>query len=139
MYMVNPMGDHRDVVKWILHYLKGTFDSCICYVGQNLELVGAVDADFASDRDKEDLRLVCIVLTSDVMSWISRLQSMMALSIEEAEYMSTIHAFECLVKKLLAKFGVKQWEVVQQESVLHLLRMFCFMLKLNTSPCSIIL
>lgn len=111
-------------MKWILHYLKGTSDSSICYVDQNIELVGVIDADFVGDQ--EDLLLVCILLTSDVISWMSRLQSMKSLSIEEAEYMSTKQAFECLVKKLLAKFGVKQSEVVQRESLLHLAKNIVF-------------
>ena len=33
-YMSNPRKPHREAVKWILRYLKGTFDYALCF-GRN--------------------------------------------------------------------------------------------------------
>ena len=42
---------HWEAVKWILRYLKGSSDTCLCFTGASLKLQGYVDVDFASDID----------------------------------------------------------------------------------------
>ena len=37
---------HWEAVKWILRYLKGSSDTCLCFTCASLKLQGYVDADF---------------------------------------------------------------------------------------------
>ena len=62
-------------------------------LGQNL--VGYVDSDYAGDLDKR-CSTTCNVFTlaKGPVSWRSMLQSTVALSIIEAEYMAIIQAFK---------------------------------------------
>ena len=50
--MVNPGGEHWNVVKKILRYIKGTSDAGLCYGRSDFTIRGYVDSDFASDLDK---------------------------------------------------------------------------------------
>ena len=38
-------------MKWILRYLKGSSEICLCFSGEGLEVKGYVDADLAGDTD----------------------------------------------------------------------------------------
>ena len=49
--MSRPGKQHWEVVKWILRYLRGSLDTCLCFIGAILKLHGYVDADFAGDID----------------------------------------------------------------------------------------
>ena len=49
---MSRLGKQRwEAVKWILRYLKGSLNTCLCFTGANLKLQGYVDADFAGDID----------------------------------------------------------------------------------------
>ena len=48
-FMSRPGKQHWKVVKWILRYLKGSSDTCLCFTGASLKLQGYVNADFAGD------------------------------------------------------------------------------------------
>ncbi|RVW87666.1 Retrovirus-related Pol polyprotein from transposon TNT 1-94 [Vitis vinifera] len=50
-FMSRPGKQHWEAVKWILRYLKGSLDTCLCFTGASLKLQGYVDADFAGDID----------------------------------------------------------------------------------------
>ncbi|RVX18554.1 Retrovirus-related Pol polyprotein from transposon TNT 1-94 [Vitis vinifera] len=45
-FMSRPGKQHREAVKWILRYLKGSLDTCFCFTSASLKLQGYVDADF---------------------------------------------------------------------------------------------
>ena len=49
--MSKPRKQHWEVVKWILRYLKGSTDTCLCFTGASLKLQGYVDAELAGDID----------------------------------------------------------------------------------------
>ena len=51
-YMANLGKEHWQAVKWILRYLKGTFDVHLEFGRDKGELVGFVDSNFISDHDK---------------------------------------------------------------------------------------
>ena len=81
------------VVKWILRYLRGTTNKALCFGGSNIALKVYVDANMAGDR--ENMRST----TGDVftvggidISWVSKLQSVVALSTMEAEYVAATEA-----------------------------------------------
>ncbi|RVW77419.1 Retrovirus-related Pol polyprotein from transposon TNT 1-94 [Vitis vinifera] len=48
-FMSRPGKQHWEAVKWILRYLKGSLDTCLCFTGASLKLQAYVDADFAGD------------------------------------------------------------------------------------------
>ena len=50
-FMSRPGKQHWEAVKWILRYLKGSLDTCLCFTGASLKLQGYVDADLAGDID----------------------------------------------------------------------------------------
>ena len=52
-YMSSTNGEHQQVVKWILRYLKGTQNLCLRFGSSSLVVNDYVDTDYASQRDKE--------------------------------------------------------------------------------------
>ena len=50
-FMSRPGKQHWEAVKWILRYLKGSLDTCLCFIGASLKLQGYVNADFAGNID----------------------------------------------------------------------------------------
>ena len=50
-FMSRPGKQHWEAVKWILRYLKGSLDTCLCFTGASLKLQGYVNADFAGNID----------------------------------------------------------------------------------------
>eukprot|EP00253_Pinus_taeda_P003747 PITA_03747 len=92
-YMNNPGNEHWMAVKWILKYLKGTTNQALCFGGSNISLQGYVDADMTGDRDnrRSTTRYVFIVGGTRV-SWVSKIQSVVALSTTEVEYVAATEA-----------------------------------------------
>ncbi|KAF5951571.1 hypothetical protein HYC85_009515 [Camellia sinensis] len=97
-YMHDPGKDHWQAVKWILRYIHGTVNLGLKFerdnrLGQNLE--GYVDSDYAGDLDKRRSTTgYLFTLAKGPVSWRSTLQSTVALSITEAEYMAVTEAFK---------------------------------------------
>ena len=89
-YMANPGREHWNVVKRILRYIKGTSDVALYYGGSDLTVRGYVDSDFVGDLDKS--KSVVFILASGAVSWVSKLQSVVALSTTEAEYVAATQA-----------------------------------------------
>ena len=92
-FMSNPGKTHWEVVKWIMRYLRGTSNLCLVYdsSGSTSDIVGYTYFD--SDYDGDLLRrrsLTCYVFTlfRCAISWKATLQSIVALSTTEVEYMS---------------------------------------------------
>lgn len=53
-YLANPGKEHWSAVKWILRYLKGIVDVGLVYgnyIGDDCNVIGYADADFAKDLD----------------------------------------------------------------------------------------
>ena len=74
--------------KHILRYLKGTIDYGIKdEANKKINLEGYVDSNWAGSAINRKSTLgCCFSMGSGVISWFSRKQSRMALSIAEAEY-----------------------------------------------------
>jgi len=68
-------------VKWIIKYLRGTTNQALCFGASNIFLQGYVDADMAGDKDNKR-RTIGYVFTigGTTVSWVSKLQSLVALS-----------------------------------------------------------
>ncbi|KAK9152086.1 hypothetical protein Syun_010395 [Stephania yunnanensis] len=127
-YMANPGCDHWKVVKWILRYLRGTSGFCLCYSYDNLSCVGYVDSDFAGDLDKRrSTSGLVFTMAGGAISWESKLQSVVALSTTEAEYIASTHACKEAIwlKRLLGEFKLNQDQFsvyCDSQSALHLAR-----------------
>ena len=85
-FMSRPGKQHWEAVKWILRYLKGSLDACLCFTCASLKLQGYVDTDLVSDIDsrKSTTRFV-FTLGGTAISWVSNLQKFVTLSTTEAE------------------------------------------------------
>ena len=72
---------------------RSTTSHALCFGGSNTVLQGYVDADMAGDKDstRSTTRYV-FTLGGTKISWISKLQQVVALSTIEAKYVSTIEA-----------------------------------------------
>lgn len=91
-YMCIPRRAHWEASKWIVRYLKGTTNRGLIYtkvVSMNDNITGYVDSDYAVDLDKRhSLTGYIFTLYGKVISWRSNLQSVVALSSTEAEYIA---------------------------------------------------
>jgi hypothetical protein len=92
-YMSNPRKQHWEAVKWILRYLKGTLGTSLCFTGAHMKLTGYVDSDLAGDVDtRKSTTGYVYTLGGTTVSWVSRLQKIVALSTTEAEYVAVTEA-----------------------------------------------
>ena len=91
--MSRPRKQHWEAVKWILRYLRGSSDICICFTGASLKLQGYVDADFAGDiNSRKSTTGFFFTLGGTAISWASNLQKIVTLSTTEAEYVAATEA-----------------------------------------------
>ena len=128
-YMHNPGKEHWQAVKWILRYIQKTLDVGLIFkkddmVGQHV--VGYCDSDYAGDLDKRRLTTGYVfTLAKAPVSWKSTLQSTVALSMTEVEYMAITEAVKEAIwlQGLLDDLGVGQKQVTifcDSQSAIHL-------------------
>ena len=86
--MTDPEHYHLIATKHILRYMKGTVNYGLKYeADQKINLEGYVDFDWEGNAiDRKSISGCCFSMGSGVISWFSRKQSYVALSIAEAEY-----------------------------------------------------
>ena len=89
-YMHDPEKGHREAMRWILRYIKGTVDIGLVFEsdtrGKQL-CMGYVDSDYAGDLDKYQSTTRYVFTL-----WRSTLHSTVALSTMEAEYITLTEA-----------------------------------------------
>src|SRR6202034_1808807 len=96
--MSKPRKEHWTAVKRVFRYLRGTSDYGLCYQGRLgldkvLDIHGFVDADWAGDLDQRRSTSGYVFnLFGGAVSWMSKKQSIVALSTIEAKYMAATHA-----------------------------------------------
>ena len=98
------------VVKWILRYLRGTINQALCLGGSNIALQGYVDADIAGDRDnRRSTTGYLFTVGGIVVSWVSKIQSVVALSTIEVEYVAATEASKEMIwlQRFLDELGKK--------------------------------
>eukprot|EP00253_Pinus_taeda_P026812 PITA_26812 len=97
-FMSKPGKEHWTSVKRVFRYFRGTSDYGLCYQGRPgldivLDIRGFVDADWAGDLDQRRSTSGYVFnLFGGAVSWMSKKQSIVALSNIEAEYMAATHA-----------------------------------------------
>lgn len=127
-YMAEPGREHWEAVKRILRYLKGTSDVALCYGESGLTVKGYVDSDYAGDIDgSKSTTGYVFILSGGTVSWVSKLQSVVAMSTTEAEYVAAAQASKEAVwlKMLLEELGHAQEKITlfcDNQSALHLAR-----------------
>jgi hypothetical protein len=92
----------------LLIYLRGTADRGICYSGDDLKIFAYSDADWAGDLDSRRSTTGYVVYAAGgPISWQSKLQSTIAVSTMEAEYMAAFGAIQELIwtKGVLSELG----------------------------------
>ena len=86
-FMSTPGREHWEAVKWILRYRKGSSTSALVFRKSELGLQGYVDADNGGDVDsRKSTTGYVYTFGGTAISWVSRLQKIVALSSCEAEY-----------------------------------------------------
>ncbi|KAH9651792.1 hypothetical protein KPL70_026888 [Citrus sinensis] len=127
-YMANPGGEHWIAVKRILRYIRGTSDVALCYGESEFTVRGYVDSDFARDLDKRKSTTGYVfTLAGAAVSWVSKLQTVVALSTTEAEYMAATQACKeaIWIQRLLEELGHGQEKIsvfCDSQSALHFAR-----------------
>ena len=114
-FLSNPGKEHWEAVKWILRYLKGTSDLCLCFGGSKPVLEGFTDSDMAGDLDdRKSTSGFLFTFAGGAVSWQSRLQKCVALSTTEAEYIAATEAGKEMLwmQRFLQELGLKQDEFV---------------------------
>jgi hypothetical protein len=93
-HMANPSLEHWIAVKRIFRYLQGTLDFKLHFRGSRpQDLVGYCDADWAGDlEDRRSTIGFVFIMGGGAISWSSKRQPTIALSIIEAEYMANTQA-----------------------------------------------
>ena len=82
----------------MLRYLRGSTNQALCFDGSNISLQGYVDADMAGDRDnRSNTTGYVFTLGGTTISWVSNLQSVVALSTTEAEYVAATEASKGMI------------------------------------------
>ncbi|GKD49825.1 hypothetical protein Tco_1278801 [Tanacetum coccineum] len=86
-----PKTSHLEAVKRIFRYIKGTSQLGLWYPkGTGVETIVYADSDHAGDYvDRKSTSGVCTFMGCCLTSWFSKKQTALAISIIEAEYVST--------------------------------------------------
>lgn len=110
----NPAFQHWAGLKQILRYLAGTMDTGLVYSGKikSKQLIGFADADWARDRDsRRSTTGWPFMYSGAVVTWCSKLQPTISLSLCKAEYMAMgdaakeaiwLHSLLCKLQNLPA-------------------------------------
>jgi hypothetical protein len=111
-----PKESHVLVVKRIFRYLKGTEKFGLWYLkGKDLSLTAYIDADWAGCiDDRRSTNGASFYLGECLVSWISKKQSSISLSIAEAEY---IAAATCCTQVLWMKKKLTDIQVEYDEPI----------------------
>lgn len=99
-FLAHPTTNHWGACKRVLRYLKGTLHSGLTFTPvSKFQLQGFVDADFASSvDDRRSTTSYRIMLGTNLLSWCSKKQSVLARSSTEAE---SIGCWQQLLRTLL--------------------------------------
>jgi hypothetical protein len=110
-YMKNPSKEHWEEVKWILRYLKGNATHELCFGGSEIVLQGYVDSDMEGDKySRRRTTRYFFTIGGTKISWILKLQNVVALSTTEVEYVVAIEASKEMIwlQRFMEELGKKK-------------------------------
>ena len=111
-YQANPKESHMTALKRIIKYVKTTTDFGVWYSKDtNDVLAGYSDADWARNAaDRKSTSGGCFYVGNNLISWMSKKQNSISLSIAEAEYITVgSYCTQLLwMQKLLHDYGICQ-------------------------------
>ncbi len=91
-----------------MEYVSNTFDVGITYTGEIMNLHGFCDSDWAGDQDTRRFTTGFLVFTAGrPIAWQSRLQTTIAASSMEAEYMAVFALIQeiCRLRGVMSELG----------------------------------
>jgi hypothetical protein len=92
-YSSNPGEMHWKAVKRVFCYLKGMISYSLEYRSSDKTIHGFSDADWAGNiDDQQSTTGYVFLLNGGAVSWVSKKQLMVALSMMEVEYMALAQA-----------------------------------------------
>ena len=112
--------------------MRGTTSQALCFGGSNTTLQGYVDSDMAGDRDSNRSTTGYVfTVGGTAVSWISRLQRVVALSSAEAEYVALTEASKEMIwlQRFMEELGKKQESsrlYCDSQSAIHLAKNSAF-------------
>lgn len=112
--MINPGIEHWRAIKGILRYLKGTVNYALHFDGNNTEettVSGYSDADWGGEVDTRCSKTGYLIYwCGGVISWRSKLQTCIAQSTVEAEYVAANETGRELIwaRQLVEEMGYPQ-------------------------------
>lgn len=93
-YMSHPRIENWNAIKWIIRYLRGTFNKSLNFGGFDIDSQGYVDSDLAGDLNTKRSTTRYVFTVS---GRISQLQKANALSTIEAKYVVAIEAIKEMI------------------------------------------
>ena len=109
-FQSNPKQSHLSAVKRIIRYLLGTMNIGLQYPKNSTSnLIEYSDSDFAGSKtDRKSTSGTCHFIGSTLVSWHSKKQNNVALSIVEAEYISAGSCCAQIIrmKQPLSDYGI---------------------------------
>ncbi|KAA0061181.1 hypothetical protein E5676_scaffold157G00040 [Cucumis melo var. makuwa] len=131
-FEMKDLGPTNKILGMILRYIKGSIDVALCYGGTYFTIKGYVDSDYTGDLDKNKSTTGYVfTLASGAVSWFSKLQSVVAMSTTEGEYVAATQASKEAVwlKMLLEELGHERKNIslfCDNQSGLYLARNLAF-------------
>jgi hypothetical protein len=108
-FSANPTENHKNAVKHVFRYLKGSIDQGLVFDSANKDqdLLGYTDANWARDHDRRSTGGYVFMLFGTIITWSSKRQATVALSSCEAEYIAETEAAKEAIwlRRLLVSLG----------------------------------
>ena len=112
--------------------MRGTSTHALCFGGSDTFLQGYVDSDMAGDKDsRRSTTRYVFTIGGTTISWISKLQKVVALSKTEAEYVSATEDSKEMIwlRRFMEELGKKQENnrlYCDSQSAIHLAKNLAF-------------
>ena len=104
-------------MKWIFRYLRDTSKVCLSFRESEPSLEGYTDSDMDGDLDyRKSTSGYLFTIVWGVISWQSKLQKCVSLSVTEAEY---IAATEAGKEMLWMKLFLQELDLKQKDYIVH--------------------
>jgi hypothetical protein len=96
-FMESPRTTHLVAMRRVFKYLKATRNLRLVLGGDNCDLIGYSDADWASQMDRHSISGYAFYVGNGAVSWSSKKQPIITLSSTESEYVALTHASKELI------------------------------------------